>query len=61
MYCNPKELHNLYTSQNIIQVIQPRRMTLVGHVAHMGGMRNAYKTVVAKPEGNRPHRRPRCR
>jgi hypothetical protein len=27
----------------------------------MGGTRNAYKTLVRKPEGKSPHGRPRCR
>jgi len=31
-----EELHNLYTSQNIIRVIKSRRMRWVGHVACMG-------------------------
>jgi hypothetical protein len=55
-----KELHNLYTSQNIISLIKLRRMRRVGHVAHMGEMRNAYRILVRKPEGKRPFRRPRC-
>jgi hypothetical protein len=35
------ELHNLYASQSIIRVTKSRRMGWVGHVARMGGMRNA--------------------
>jgi len=31
----------------------------MGHVAHMGQMRNVYKILVGKPEGKRPPRRPR--
>jgi len=31
----------------------------VGYVAHMGEMRNKYKILVGKPEGNRPLGRPR--
>jgi len=31
------------------------------HVAYMGEMRNAYKILVRKPEGKRPHGRPRRR
>jgi hypothetical protein len=27
----------------------------------MGEMKNAYSILVGKPEGKRPHRRPRCR
>jgi hypothetical protein len=36
-----EELHNLYTSQNIIQVIKSRRMSWGGHVTHMRDTRNA--------------------
>jgi hypothetical protein len=32
----------------------------MGHVAHMGELRNAYKILVRKPEG-RSLGRPRCR
>jgi hypothetical protein len=31
-----EELHNLYTSMNIIWVMKSRRMKLMGHVACMG-------------------------
>jgi hypothetical protein len=33
-----EELHNLYTSPNIIGVIKSRRMRLAGHVARMAKM-----------------------
>jgi hypothetical protein len=56
-----EELHNLYTSSNIIRLIKSRRMWLVGHVACLGEMRNAFIILVGKPEGKRPLRRPRCR
>jgi hypothetical protein len=36
-------------------------MRCAGHVAHMGDMRNAYKILVGKPQGKRPHGRPMCR
>jgi hypothetical protein len=32
-----------------------------GHVARMGGKRNAYRLLVGKPEGKWPLRRPRRR
>jgi hypothetical protein len=48
-----EELHNLYTSLNIIQVIKSRRMSWVGHVTHMGEMRNVSNILVGKPEGKR--------
>jgi hypothetical protein len=31
-----KELHDLYSSPNIIRIIKPRRMRWAGHVARMG-------------------------
>jgi hypothetical protein len=31
-----EELHNFYTSPNIVRVIKSKRMRLVGHVAHRG-------------------------
>jgi hypothetical protein len=30
------ELHNLYSSPNIVRMIKSRRMRWAGHVAHMG-------------------------
>jgi hypothetical protein len=52
-------LHNLYASPNIIRVIKSRRIRWMGHVAHMGEMRNVYKILVRKPEGKRLLGRPR--
>jgi hypothetical protein len=54
-----EEPHNLYTSPNIIRVIESWRMRWAGQVARMGGMRNAYKILVGKPERKRPLGRPR--
>jgi len=31
-----KEINDLHSSPNIVQVVKSRRMTCVGHVAHMG-------------------------
>jgi hypothetical protein len=42
-------------------MIKSRRMKWARHVAHMGEMRNAYNSLVGKPEGNRQFGRPRCR
>jgi hypothetical protein len=42
-------------------MIKPRRMRWAGHVASMGGMRNAYKILAGKPEGRRPEDRHRRR
>jgi hypothetical protein len=54
------ELHNLYSSLNIVRVIKSRRMRFAGHVARMGEGRGVYRLSVGKPEGKRPlgrHRR----
>jgi hypothetical protein len=45
-----EELHNLYSSPNIIRVIK-FRMRWTEHVAHMGEMRRAYKNLFRKPKG----------
>jgi hypothetical protein len=42
-------------------MIKSRRMRWVGHVVHMGEMRNVYNTLVGKPEGKTSLRRPRHR
>jgi hypothetical protein len=55
------ELHDLYTSPNVIRVIKSRRMGWAEHIARMGGMRNVYKLLVGKPEWKRLLGRPRCR
>jgi hypothetical protein len=55
-----KELYALYSSPDITQVIKSIRLRRwAGHVAHMGERRGAYRALVGKPEGRRPHRRPR--
>jgi hypothetical protein len=56
-----EELHNLNASPNIIRVIKLRRMRWVGHVAHMGEMRNMYRILVIKHEGKKPLRKLRRR
>jgi hypothetical protein len=55
------EYINLYSSSNIIRKIKSRRMRWAGHVAQMGEVRNAYRILMGKPEGNRPLGRPRRR
>jgi hypothetical protein len=55
------ELHNLYSSPDIIRQIKSRRMRWAGHVARMGEGRNVYRVLVGKPERKRPLERPRCR
>jgi hypothetical protein len=55
------ELHNLYSSPNIVRVIKTRRMRWAGHVARMGEGRGAYRVSVGRPEGKRSLGRPRRR
>jgi hypothetical protein len=55
------ELHDLYSSPDIIRQIKSRRMRWVGHVAHMGEGRNVYRILMGKPERKRPFGRPRHR
>jgi hypothetical protein len=45
------ELHNLYSSPNIIRQIKSRIMRWAGHVARMGEGRKVYRVLVGKPEG----------
>jgi hypothetical protein len=52
------ELHNLYSSPDIIRQIKSRRMRWAGHVARMGEGKNVYRVLVGKPEGKRPLGRP---
>jgi len=56
-----EELHDLYSSPNIVRVIKSRRMRWAGHVARMGARRGLYRVLVGKPEGKRPLGRPRHR
>jgi hypothetical protein len=53
-----EDLHNLYSSADIIRMIKSRRRW-TGHVARMGTKRNAYRILVGKPEWKRPVGRPR--
>jgi hypothetical protein len=58
--CN-EEIHNLCSSPNIIRMIKSRRVRCTGHVTRMWEHRNAYRTLVGKPEGKRAPGRPRRR
>jgi hypothetical protein len=49
-----EELHNLYSSQNIIRIVKSRRMRWAGHVTHTGEMRHAHKILLGRSEVNRP-------
>jgi len=55
-----EELNDLYSSPNIVRVINSRRMRWAGHIERMGEKRSVYRVLVGKPEGKRPlgrHRR----
>jgi hypothetical protein len=56
-----EELHNLYTSPDIIRQVKLRRMRWAGHVARMGEEIKVCKDLVGRPEGKRPLERPRRR
>jgi hypothetical protein len=56
-----EELHNLYSSPDIIKQVKSRRMRWAEHVARMGEERKVYKVLMGKPEGKRPLGRPRRR
>jgi hypothetical protein len=45
-----EELHNLYSSPDIIWQIKSRRMMWAGHVARMGEERKLYKVLVRTPK-----------
>jgi hypothetical protein len=46
-----EEIYDLYNSQNIVRVIQSRRMICSGYVARMGESRDAHEVMVGRPEG----------
>ena len=46
-----EELNYLYSSPNIVRVINSRRTRWAGHVARMGEERGVYRVLVGKPEG----------
>jgi hypothetical protein len=56
-----EELHNLYSSPDIIRQVKSRRMRWAGYVARRGEERKVYKVLVGKPEGKRPLGRPKRR
>jgi hypothetical protein len=56
-----EELHNLYSSPNIVIMMKSRRKRGTWYVARMGVKRNTCRILVGKPEGKRPLGRPRRR
>jgi hypothetical protein len=54
-----EELHNLYSSPDIIREVKSMQMRWAGHVACMGEERKVYKVLLGKPEGKSPLGRPR--
>jgi hypothetical protein len=44
------ELHNMYSSPNIVRVIKSRKLRWAGHVARMGEGRGVYRVLVGKTE-----------
>jgi hypothetical protein len=55
------ELHNLYSSPDIIRQIKSRRMRWAGHVERMGEGRKVYGVSVGRPKGKRPLERSKRR
>jgi hypothetical protein len=53
------ELHNLYSSSNIVRAI--KQMRWAEHVARMREGRGVYRVLIGKPEFKRPLGRPRRR
>jgi hypothetical protein len=56
-----EELHNLYSTPDIVRQIRSRKMRWVGHVPTMGEGRNVYRILVGKLKGKRPLGRPMYR
>jgi hypothetical protein len=49
-----EDLHNLYSSPNIIRMIKSKGMRWARYIACVGEKSNSYRILVGKPEGNRP-------
>jgi hypothetical protein len=56
MKLHNEELHNLYSSTDIVWQVKTRRLWWAGHVARMGEERKVYKVLVGNPEGKRPRK-----
>jgi hypothetical protein len=55
------ELHNPYSSPNVVRVIKSRSLRWAGHVARMGEGRGIYMVLVGRLECKRPLGRSRHR
>jgi len=53
-----EELHRLYLSPNIVNVIKSRRLKWAGHVARMEEGRSVFKILTGKSTGKIPLGRP---
>jgi hypothetical protein len=51
---NNGELHDLYSSPNIIRVFKSGRMRWAGHEVRMGKKTSLFRVLVGKPEGKGP-------
>jgi hypothetical protein len=56
-----EELHNLYSSSEVIRMIKSRRIRLARYLTRFGAKRNLYRILVGKSEGKRPLGGPRRR
>jgi hypothetical protein len=56
-----EELHNLYSSPNVVRMIESMRLRWTGHVVCMGEMRNAYRMFFSGNLKGRPLGKPRLR
>ena len=56
-----EEIHDLYSSPNMVWVMKSRRMRWTGHVACKVRRGGVYRILLGKLEGRRPLERPRRR
>ena len=56
-----KELHDLYSSPDIIRVNKLRRIRWEGQIARMGDRTGKYRVLVGRPEGKKILWRPKRR
>jgi hypothetical protein len=59
MKLHSEELHNLYSSPNIIRLIKSRRISWMEYMAHMGKDRKVYKVLVENLK-ERDHSEDQC-